>query len=234
MPRIISWFSCGAASAVASYLILKENKESIIVNIPLDNEHEDNKRFQKDCSVWYEKKIVEIRSKEYVDCWDVWEKTRFLNSPYGARCTTELKKIVRREFTLEDDIQVFGFTFEEKDRAERFKANNPEVNCRFPLIEQEYSKRDCFLVLEQNNISIPKMYLMGYNNANCIGCVKGGMGYWNKIRVDFPEIFNRMAELEKTIGHSCIKNQPLITLDPTRGSHKDLELPDCGLFCGQY
>ena len=32
---------------------------------------------------------------------------------------------------------------------------------------------------------------MGYNNNNCIGCIKGGMGYWNKIRVDFPEVFEK-------------------------------------------
>ena len=35
----------------------------------------------------------------------------------------------------------------------------------------------------------PLMYDLGYPNNNCIGCVKGGMGYWNHIRKDFPEVF---------------------------------------------
>ncbi len=37
------------------------------------------------------------------------------------------------------------------------------------------------------------MYDLGYPNNNCIGCVKGGMGYWNKIRKDFPEVFQKRA-----------------------------------------
>ena len=32
------------------------------------------------------------------------------------------------------------------------------------------------------------MYDLGYPNNNCIGCIKGGMGYWNRIRKDFPDI----------------------------------------------
>lgn len=35
------------------------------------------------------------------------------------------------------------------------------------------------------------MYDLGYANNNCIGCVKGGIGYWNKIRIDFPEESDR-------------------------------------------
>jgi len=29
--------------------------------------------------------------------------------------------------------------------------------------------------------------------------VKGGAGYWNRIRVDFPEVFARMAALERSL-----------------------------------
>ncbi|CAK7024888.1 MAG: hypothetical protein EUB_02291 [Eubacterium sp.] len=58
---------------------------------------------------------------------------------------------------------------------------------------------------------------MGYPNNNCIGCVKGGMGYWNMIRKDFPEVFSRMAKLERDIRHSCIKNCFLDELEPNRG-----------------
>ena len=45
--------------------------------------------------------------------------------------------------------------------------------------------------------------MVAYNN--CIGCVKGGMGYWNKIRRDFPERFEEMAALEKEIGRKICK-----------------------------
>ena len=62
------------------------------------------------------------------------------------------------------------------------------------------------------------MYDLGYPNNNCIGCVKGGMGYWNKIRVDFPEVFERRVRQERETGRSCIKGIFLDELEPDRGN----------------
>lgn len=72
---------------------------------------------------------------------------------------------------------------------------------------------------------------MGYSNNNCIGCVKGGKGYWNKIRVDFPEVFASRAKLERDIGHSCIKGTFLDELDPNAGKMSEEIMDDCGIFC---
>ncbi len=79
------------------------------------------------------------------------------------------------------------------------------------------------------------MYELGYSNNNCIGCVKGGMGYWNAIRKDFPKHFNKMAKLEREIGHSVNKDKEgavyLDELDPNRGNFiRDLP-GDCGFTC---
>ena len=79
------------------------------------------------------------------------------------------------------------------------------------------------------------MYKLGYNNNNCIGCVKGGAGYWNKIRVDFPEIFEEMSKAEREVGATCLKNENgklyLDQLDPKAGSPSDHVLGECGVFC---
>ena len=75
------------------------------------------------------------------------------------------------------------------------------------------------------------MYRLGYTNANCIGCVKGGKGYWNKIREDFPEIFKQTAELERKAGHSCINGVFLDELKKGEGRHESLTLPECGVTC---
>lgn len=75
------------------------------------------------------------------------------------------------------------------------------------------------------------MYDLGYRNNNCIGCVKGGMGYWNKIRIDFPEVFERMAKLEREIGHSCINGIFLDELELGRGRMEDEIIPDCSVMC---
>jgi hypothetical protein len=234
MSRTVVWFSAGAASAVAAKLTLHDTPDAVIARCLVTNEHEDNDRFALDCEKWFGKSIVTLWSDKYVDCWDVWEKRRWLNGPGGALCTVEMKKKVRQAYAQPDDINVFGFTVEEKARAQRFRMNNPEIEARFPLIERDITKRECFRTVERAGILLPAMYRLGYVNANCIGCVKGGMGYWNKIRRDFPAVFERMAALEEHIGASCINGQPLRTLDPNAGTGTDLtDLPDCGLFCGE-
>ena len=76
-------------------------------------------------------------------------------------------------------------------------------------------------MLWKAGIKQPVMYSMGYNNNNCIGCVKGGMGYWNKIRKD--------------VGATCLKDKDgRIFLDelPTwRGDPLEEIIPDCSLIC---
>ena len=47
--------------------------------------------------------------------------------------------------------------------------------------------------------------------------VKGGMWYWNKIRQDFPVVFQERARLEREIGRSCIKGVFLDELEEGRG-----------------
>lgn len=239
MSRVVSWFSCGAASAVATKLALDQyGKDNfIIASCVVENEHTDNERFLKDCEAWYGLPILRLRSDKFKDCWEVWEKTRYLVGIRGARCTTEMKKIVRQKFQKISDKQVFGFTIEEQSRAERFKKQNPEVDLVTSLIESNYTKQDCFDVLQRAGIELPAMYKLGYRNNNCIGCVKGGAGYWNKIRTDFPDVFERMSKLERSLKRTILKINGeriyLDELDPNAG-HKQKE-PDmqCGLWCGK-
>ena len=93
------------------------------------------------------------------------------------------------------------------------------------------TKPECLHYLEAQGIKRPVMYELGYGNNNCIGCVKGGMGYWNKIRQDFPETFDRMAKAEREVGNSCIRHTFLDKLDPAAGRQQKIVMPDCGNFC---
>lgn len=233
MTRTIAWFSCGAASAVAAKLALQDEPETIIARCIVGNEHPDNWRFARDVSRWLDRPVLELASTKYADAWEVWERRRYLNGTKGALCTVELKKKVRRRFEQDGDVQIFGYTSEETGRADRFRAENFEVTSRFPLIEKGITKAECFEILQGVGIELPAMYRLGYNNANCVGCVKGGMGYWNKIRRDFPEVFERMAALEETLNTTAINGLSLRQLHPDAGRTTDLQLPECGLFCGQ-
>ena len=240
MSRTVVWFSAGAASAVAAKLTLLGVPDAVLAYTDPGSEHPDNARFLDDCERWFKREVVRLRSDRYVDTWQVWEERRFLVSPAGALCTAELKKRVRFAFERPDDVQVFGYTAEEQNRADRFRRQNPDVDLRTPLIDMGLTKDDCLAMIDRAGIELPAMYKLGYRNNNCIGCPKGGIGYWNKIRRDFPETFDRMARLERDIGASVLREDTrrgdggpiwLDELDPNRGSHADEPSFECSLLC---
>lgn len=236
--RVLAWFSAGITSAVACKLALESAGNVEIWYFDIASAHPDNARFIEECQEWFEQKINIAKSDKYTDQFDVIEKTRYINGPHGARCTAELKRAVREK--IQDSgfyAQVFGFEYEQKEinRAIRFEEQNPGTKPSFPLIDRRLTKDACAEILLRNGIEIPVMYRMGYPNNNCIGCVKGGQGYWNKIRSDFPESFLKMAELERDLGHTCLRkdDQPLYLdeLDPGAGRKLKIVMPDCGSFC---
>lgn len=243
LGRCVIWFSCGAASTVAAKIAVTERPDALVCYIDTGSEHEDSVRYRDDVSRWLGKPIQVLRSDKYTDVDDVIERTRYISGVAGARCTTELKIAVRRAFQQPDDVQVFGFHHGEAARADEFRGNYPEVNLWTPLIDQQLSKSDCHQLVDRAGIEQHAMYRLGYKNANCIGCVKGAMGYWNKIRVDFPDVFARRAQQEREIGHAINATEVKINgkrekipvfldeLDPGRGNYAAEVEHECGVFC---
>lgn len=241
----IAWFSAGITSAVACKLAVEQYTDVELYYIHIGSAHADNARFIDDCEKWIGKKIHVVSNlKGYRDQFDVIRKTRYVNGANGARCTLELKKEVRRqvETDLRPDNQIFGFEYSrnEINRAIRFKEQHPHTNPLFPLITARLTKNECAGILASAGIELPVMYRMGYNNNNCIGCVKGKKGYWNKIREDFPEVFADMAAVEREVGATCIKEDLpsggskrvyLDELPPDEGYTPNPVIPDCGMFC---
>lgn len=239
--KIIGWWSAGVTSAVACKLAIDAyGKDNVrLIYFQIDSAHPDNKRFKEQCEEWYGKEIEVWRSEKYKDQFDVIRKTRYINGPAGARCTLELKKSVRFRVEKEVDYshQVFGFEYSKKEinRAIRFLEQYPDAGAIFPLIEHKMTKPECLHFLERAGIRRPRMYELGFPNNNCIGCVKGGAGYWNLVREHFPEQFDKMAEVEEELGNTCLKDKdgriPLKNLDPNRGRKQKIIMPDCGNFC---
>jgi len=236
--RRVIQFSCGAASAVAAMLTLRKHPNAVVVNAFLQEEHEDNRRFLRDVEAWLGFKTVELADTKYgASAYEVFRRVRYTKGMYGAPCSRALKREVLDAFSLPGDIPVIGFDADEKHRAEAYwERINPDAE--FPLIDAGLGKSECLGVIERAGIKLPEMYLMGYNNANCIGCVKGGAGYWNKIRKDFPERFEEMAKIEDMIGPSAYLMRDrrsgvrisLRQLDPNAGRH-DEPLSECGFAC---
>lgn len=227
----VCWFSTGISSFVACYLE-KDVDEIIYTHVP--NQHPDSLRFLHDCEKLLGRKITIIQSEEYSSVDDVIERTRCINTPFGAPCTDRLKKRVRMKWESEHPdhhTYVWGYDLNEKNRADKVCKALSDYDHEFPLIEHGLTKEEAHGIAQKLGLKRPIMYDMGYPNNNCIGCVKGGMGYWNKIRKDFPEVFERRARQEREINHSCINGVFLDELEPDRGNINTEIMEDCTIAC---
>lgn len=224
----VAWISAGVSSFISAYL--SENVDHYVY-IDIDDQHPDSLRFIKDCEKVLGREI-EILKSPYGCVENVLRKRRYINGSHGAPCTMELKKKVRLQWEQGrgELTYVWGFDCNEKHRAQRMAESFPEYNHEFPLIDRSLTKEDAHGLLERLGIKRPLMYDLGYQNNNCVGCVKGGMGYWNKIRKDFPEVFERRAKLEREIGSSCIKGTFLDELDENAGRTSEINA-ECSLLC---
>lgn len=232
----VCWISAGVSSFISGYL-LKDTIDKFIY-IDIADQHPDSARFIEDC-----KKILghieKLQSDQYTCVGDVCRAFRFVNSAYGAKCTEVLKKRVRKKWEYEhrdfDITYVWGIDANETRRANRLAESMPQFQHRFPLIEYGLTKSDAHGICKSLGVKRPKMYDLGYPNNNCIGCVKGGAGYWNKIRVDFPDVFADRAKMEREIGHSILHNKNgmifLDELDPNAGRMSKIIMEDCSIFC---
>lgn len=240
--KIVVWFSCGAASAVAAKLTLERYPDCdvTIVNNPVLEEDSDNQRFLLDVAAWLGVPIHTATNPKYPDASaeSVWISAKFMASPYGAPCTRELKKIARQlwEEQHKPDWHVLGFTAEETQRYERFTALE-RSNVLPVLIEAGMNKQACADYLVTAGLRLPHIYSLGYPNANCIGCVKATSAtYWNLVRAKHPDVFAARAALSKALGVRLARYKgKRVFLDDLPVGAKGRSLKhlnvDCGIFC---
>lgn len=199
MARRISHYSCGAASAVATKL----SQPDEIWYSKTGSEDADNERFLHDCEAWFGQKVRILRSNKYGSTWDVWEKRRYISGIAGAPCTSELKVLPQRKEQRKDDVNIFGYTADAGDvkRAEALRENWPELNIITPLIDRGITKAACLAMVQRAGIKPPRVYAMGFTNANCIPCCKAtSPSYWALVRTHYPDQFARMAKLSRELG----------------------------------
>lgn len=261
--RVIGWWSGGLPSAIACEWALKLwGKDVVLVFTDTRNEADDTQRFKEDCQRWYGRKIETLWNQNYTSIQDVWRKYTSLNVATGAICSTELKRVMREDFQRpETDLaQIFGFDSSELNRHLNMRRNYPEINALSPCIYMGYSKTRCAEIIQNEwRIELPEAYRKGFRNNNCrkTGCVQGGIGYWQKIEIDEPPVFDAMAAMEHELTDkkgkpvTCNKDQSkeakengrfqvFLKPHPDYPEYKDLSmisgkpvepLPECIGFC---
>ena len=244
MSRIVCQFSCGAASAVATKLALAQyrpDQEVVVLNAYIKQEDEDNRRFATECEGWFGVPLVTLSHPKYDgDVIQVFKTVRFMKGPRGAPCTRILKRELLNGFSQPGDILVLGFTAEEADRLDDFRERFPDRPAVAPLVERGLTKEDCKTMVMRAGIALPRMYLLGYENANCKGCVKGGEAYFRAVREDFPAEFEELCKVQDELGpgsylHRNRKTDVRFSLrelgDGPVSRHEPLG--SCSFFCEQ-
>jgi hypothetical protein len=231
--KIIAWWSGGITSAVACKIAIdlfgKENCRVIMIDTK--NEDDDTYRFKKDCESWYgiDIEVITEIGGQYDSIEDVWIKNKSLNVASGAVCSDRLKKRVRDKWQKNNTFkyQVFGFEFDKKEfnRALSMMINHGEkANPIFPLMMMGYDKKKCIEIVQEAGIKEPLAYSLGFKNNNCLktGCVQGGIGYWQKMKNDFPDKFNKMADLEHKL--TDLKKYPVTMLKDQSKESKEIAI----------
>ena len=238
MSRRLVWFSCGAASAVAAKIATKHYDDVEVVYCDLfADEHPDNRRFFSDVQDWIGHPIRTVTSDKYGSVNDVFATRRYMAGIAGAPCTVEMKKVPRFAYQQPDDIHIFGFTADEHHRIARFDEYNPGLATQHILLENEVTKDGCLAIIENAGIELPAMYLLGYRNNNCLGCVKATSAtYWNMVRRDFPDVFQMRAEQSRDYGARLTRvHGERVFLDELPANYlpaEPLENISCGPDCG--
>lgn len=241
--KIAVWFSCGAASAVAAKKTIEKYGAAAdirVLNNPVVEEDEDNRRFLKDVEAWIGVKIESVTSKKFpsASAVDVWAKHKYMGGVLGAPCTMELKKRARQAWEKDNlvDWHVLGFTADEKRRHDRFVLTE-RSNLLPVLIDANITKSDCYRIVQSAGIALPRIYSLGYPNANCIGCVKATSStYWNHVRAMHPDVFGARAAQSREIGARLVRYKGKrmfldeLPADAKGRSMKSMDI-ECGIFC---
>lgn len=241
-PKLkVCWISAGVSSFVSGWLERKTVDKYIYIDVA--DQHPDSLRFIRDCEKALGREVEILRSDQYASVEDAIRAAGMIRNAGNNfyPCTSWLKKRVRAMWEYEhrgyEISYVWGFDADETVRADRILEAMTHVSHEFPLIEKQLIKLDAHGICFELDVKRPAMYDLGYSNNNCIGCVRGGMGYWNKIRKDFPEVFASRAKMERDIGNTILRNratgEPLYLdeLNPNAGRMEDEIMEECGIFC---
>jgi len=239
---IAVWFSCGAASAVAAKMTLDQYGDRCtvrVLNNPVAEEDDDNRRFLSDVQDWLGVEIEEVTNPDFPSgsAVEVWDARKAMSFPKGAPCTIELKKRARYAWEENNHVNwhVLGYVHGERHRHDRLVATGEPL---LPvLLDRRVTKDQCYQIIKSAGLKLPRIYSLGYPNANCIGCVKAtSPTYWSLVRDNHPEVFAARAEQSRRLGVRLVRvNNQRIFLDemPVGATGAPLKNMDfeCGLFC---
>jgi hypothetical protein len=103
-------------------------------------------------------------------------------------------------------VKLVGMSAKEPRRVARqvSLSVNGGYTVRFPLIETSTTKQQATDWCLAMGVKPSAMYCWS-EHANCVGCVKGGMAYWQAVAKNAPEVYAQRAALEEEFGHGILR-----------------------------
>ena len=215
--KVIVGFSGGATSAwCAGWALRTFSKESVVLLFHDTKEEDpDTYRFIRDMSEKLGVPITERSDGRSVT--QVFHDEGALANNRMAFCSRILKANQRDRYFDElratgekDIVNVLGFSAREWQRVQRAtaRAESSGYSARFPVVEEQVTKQQCADWVESLGVKLPAMYCWS-EHANCVGCVRGGKGYWLAVAKHAPDVFEQRCLLEEEFEHTIIKDTSL-------------------------
>jgi len=243
MRRVIVGYSGGVTSAWSLDWALKNYPRNEVVALFHDTkeEHKDTYRYLHEMAAKLGIEITERSDGRSVS--EVEDDEGAIANNRMAFCSRILKREQLDKYIKElraqgvtEIIDVIGYSAHEWQRIQNatMRAEVSGYSVRFPLVENGVSKQECADWSIALGVKLPAMYLWS-DHANCIGCRRGGRGYWLAVKENEPEVFEKMKAREAEYGHTVLKGISLVQLEVTglkravkRRESIDIGSCDCG------
>lgn len=218
MPAIqradVVGFSRGITSAVTAWFVAQEHPETTILLFHDPGEEpEDNERFAAEVCAYIGIPITDYSDGRTVS--QVFDDEGTLGNNRMTPCSRILKQEMSRRFILGQldagklVTLSFGFHAKEYDRWSKARQRYADIYVEVdaPLIRRDLTKNDCLRIVAQEWGIRPPLSYDHYDNANCRGCVKGGLAYWGQVYLFDREKWEERAAQEDEYGHTILHSR---------------------------
>jgi hypothetical protein len=86
----------------------------------------------------------------------------------------------------------------------------------------DWSESEVWSIMRKFKIMPHPAYRLGWGRVSCLACIFGQADQWASVRLVAPELFNRIAEYERTFGKTIHKGKSVVDL-----ADKGTPYPQC-------
>lgn len=219
--RIVVGYSGGVTSAWCLDWALRTYPRDEVAALFHDTqrEHTDTYRYLREMAERLGVEITERSDGRSVE--QVEDDEHALANNRMAFCSRILKAEQRDRYFAElraagvtEIVSILGFSPHEWQRVQRatMRAEADGFSVIFPLVTTGTTKQQCADWSLALGVRLPSMYLWS-DHANCVGCRRGGKGYWLAVKANEPAVFEKAKAREREYGHTFLKDTTLANLE---------------------